>query len=88
MTDTQQDAQNRFEKCIICKNKTFIKKNQPISTRSCVIKGLGQLCHSCFFAYTNTSTTYNTDDTNIDTNYDTNYDTNDYTNVDDIYNKN
>ena len=49
MTDTQQDAQNRFEKCIICKNKTFIKKNQPISTRSCVIKGLGQLCHSCFF---------------------------------------
>jgi|SaaInlV_165m_DNA_2_1040747.scaffolds.fasta_scaffold132296_2 hypothetical protein len=64
MADNQQDASpNRFEKCIICKNETFIKKNQPISTRSCVITGLGQLCHSCFFAYTNTSTTYNTDDT-------------------------
>jgi len=79
MTDIQQNSPNRFEKCIICKNKTFIKKNQHISTRSCVVKGLGQLCHSCFFAYTNTSTTYN-DDTNDDTNDNANYDN--------IYNKN
>lgn len=75
MTDIQQNSPNRFEKCIICKNKTFIKKNQHISTRSCVIKGLGQLCHSCFFAYTNTSTTYN-DDTNDNANYDNIYNKN------------
>ena len=76
MAENPQDPSSPksiYEKCIICKNQTFIKKNQSIHTRSCYVEGLGQLCHSCFFATTNTSTTYNTtyniDSHNIDYDY-------------------
>ena len=52
------DKPSIYEKCIICKNKTFIKKNQQVAKRSSYIKGLGQLCKCCFLATNNTSTVY------------------------------
>tara|TARA_B110000008_G_C16815651_1_gene502567 strand:+ start:387 stop:620 length:234 start_codon:yes stop_codon:yes gene_type:complete len=72
MAENPQDAfpnPDRYEKCVICKNQTFIKKNQLISTRSFYIKGFGQSCHSCFFASNNISTTYNSNNSNIDDMY-------------------
>jgi len=37
-----------YEICVICKQKTHIKKDQPIDERYGYIEGVGQLCYDCY----------------------------------------
>lgn len=64
MSENPQDAYpnpNIYEKCVICKQDTIYKKQSFINSRQFYTDGLGQLCHSCYFATTNISTTCNID---------------------------
>lgn len=44
----KQLDEQEYEKCVICKCKTTIKKEEPIESRDGYIEGVGQLCYKCY----------------------------------------
>ena len=69
MSENPQDAYpnpDKYEKCIICKQKTMYTRKTNINRHQHYIEGMGPTCRSCYYGMHNISTTYNI---NIDNMY-------------------
>ena len=36
-----------YERCVVCRAVTDIRKNMPVKERKCYVPGAGQLCRKC-----------------------------------------
>jgi len=39
---------NLYENCVVCKRLTNVKKDKDVNDRLFYVKGVGQLCETCF----------------------------------------
>ncbi len=43
-----KNAKVEYEVCVVCKKKTDVRIDEPITRRYTYIEGAGQLCPSCY----------------------------------------
>jgi len=43
-----KQKQDEYEVCIVCKKKTTVKREKPITQRYTYIEGVGHLCSRCY----------------------------------------
>lgn len=37
----------KYARCVVCKKRTTVLENMPVSERKCFVPGAGQLCRKC-----------------------------------------
>ena len=45
---------DEYETCIVCHEMTDVRRDTPVDKRDCYIRGMGQLCHTCWDEYKST----------------------------------
>lgn len=54
-----KDLEDKYEHCIICKQKLNILKATPVEKREFYIFGAGQMCDKCYNKFKNNLSKYN-----------------------------